>query len=131
MPQRVLTEADAIAHAQQHGLALDPALTVRPMPLDTPEGTLLARIRTLAKQYGWLAYHTHDSRKSETGFPDLVLTNGTSVLIVELKTNTGKLTSEQQRWLDLLSHTGQVETATWRPRDWDQIAARLTRKETP
>jgi len=27
-----MTEADAIAHAQRHGLALDPALTVRPVP---------------------------------------------------------------------------------------------------
>jgi hypothetical protein len=34
----VMTEADAIAHAQRHGLALDPALTVRTAPRgDLPE----------------------------------------------------------------------------------------------
>jgi hypothetical protein len=31
MREYVMTEADAIDHARRHGLALDPALTVRPM----------------------------------------------------------------------------------------------------
>jgi hypothetical protein len=33
---RVMTEADAIDHARRHGLALDPALTVRPGPAPAP-----------------------------------------------------------------------------------------------
>ena len=136
MPNDRLTEADVIAHAARNGLRLDPALTVRQptsaaLPDDTPEGSLLARVRRLATDNGWLTYHTHDSRRSEYGFVDLVCTDGTAVLMYELKTNSGKLTPEQQRWLSLLKHTGKVEAGVWRPRDFAQITARLTRKEAP
>ena len=94
---------------------------------DLPEAALLATIRQLAKQYGWQCYHTHDSRRSESGYPDITLTDGTSVLVYELKTNTGKLTQEQLHWLSLLAHTGKVECGIWRPRDLPAIRARLSR----
>lgn len=93
-----------------------------------PEGSLLARIRALASQHGYLTYHTHDSRKSELGFPDLVLCNGRRLLMYELKTRTGKLTMEQWRWLSLLEHTGIVECGVWRPQDLAQIPDVLKRK---
>ena len=32
-----------------------------------------AAVLQIANMYGWLAYHTHDSRRSAPGFPDLVL----------------------------------------------------------
>ena len=98
------------------------------LPEDTPEDGFLARIRSLACPYGWETYHTYSSRRSEPGFPDLVLCNGTDLLLYELKTNTGKATMAQQRWLSLLMRTGCVETGIWRPRDWPDIAARLTRR---
>ena len=100
---------------------------VLPLDQDTPEGTLLAEIRKLAKVHGWVCFHTYDSRKSEPGFPDVTLCDGTSLLMYELKTNTGKLTPEQAQWQALLAHTGLVETGIWRPSMWRQIAARLTR----
>jgi len=91
-----------------------------------PEGTLLAEVRALAKRYGWNGvYHTHDSRKSEPGFPDIVICNGHSLLLKELKTNTGKLTMDQQRWLSLLQHCNTIEAGVWRPRDLAQIEQRL------
>jgi len=92
-----------------------------------PEGTLLQQVRGLAKAHGWETYHTHDSRRSECGFPDLALTDGTSLLLYELKTHTGKLTPAQARWLSLLAHTGKVECGVWRPRDLATIAQRLAR----
>lgn len=98
------------------------------LPLDTPEGTLLAQVRQCATRAGWITYHTHDSRRSEGGFPDLVLTDGTSLLMYELKTNTGKPTMEQERWLSLLTRTGKVECGIWRPRDFDAITTRLTQR---
>jgi hypothetical protein len=101
------------------------------LPSDTPEGVLLAEIRKLATPHGWLVYHTYDSRKSEPGFPDTCLTNGTSLLMYELKDNRRKPTKDQEGWLSLLAHTGKVECGIWRPRDWPIIAARLTRKEHP
>lgn len=97
------------------------------LPADTPEDTLLSEIRRLAKPYGWLTYHTHDSRKSEEGFPDLVLTNGVSLLMMELKDNTKKPSKEQAFWLSMLNHTGKVEAGIWRPNMWSEIVQRLTR----
>jgi hypothetical protein len=93
---------------------------------DTPEQVLLGDIRRVARAHGWLVYHTHDSRRSDEGFPDLVLVRE-AVLMYELKTNTGKLTPAQQTWLTLLERTGQVECGVWRPRDLAAIEARLTR----
>jgi hypothetical protein len=131
MPRDRMTEADVIAHAQRHGLVLDPALTMRTptteMDPASPEEVLLGKVRQLAKIHGWQVYHTRDSRKSERGFPDVVLTDGEAVLFIELKTNTGKVTAAQQTWLSLLQHTGKVEAQVWRPRDWPQIVTRLTR----
>ena len=40
---------------------------------DISENTFLSRILREASRYGWLFYHTRDSRGSAKGFPDLVL----------------------------------------------------------
>ena len=72
-----------------------------------PEEALLRHVRALARRCGYLCYHTHDSRKSEEGFPDVVLTNGKDVIFAELKSRTGKLTEAQSLWLELLRHAGQ------------------------
>ena len=66
----------------------------------------------LARIHGWLCYHTHDSRRSARGFPDLVLAKGGVVLMAECKTDTGKLTNDQIAWL-LATH-GVI----WRPKHW-------------
>lgn len=100
----------------------------RTAPQQSTERQFQAQVIALATRLGWKVYHTHDSRKSQPGFPDLVLVRE-CVLWVELKTNTGKLTPEQATWLSLLEHAGQ-ETAIWRPRDWDTIAERLGRRTT-
>jgi hypothetical protein len=89
-----------------------------------PESALLRHVRALAKRYGWLLYHTHDSRNSEAGFPDCVLTNGTRVFWVELKSATGKMTEEQALWIEMLRHAGQ-EVFIWRPADRPNIEALL------
>lgn len=65
----------------------------------------------------WRAYHTHDSRRSNPGFPDLVLVRRPRVVWVELKADRGRLTSDQRDWLDDLRACGQ-EVFVWRPNDW-------------
>jgi hypothetical protein len=92
---------------------------------ELPEGRFLAQVKTLAKQHGWLVYHTHDSRRSDEGFPDMVMVGPDAVIFAELKTTTGKLTAHQALWLELLRHTGRVEAYLWRPQDWPVIQARL------
>jgi len=96
-----------------------------------------------AKVSGWLYYHTHDSRRSAPGFPDLVLVRRrmerTRVIFAELKTDKGKLRPEQESWLETLGGDGaawrgalkgkhysetesmDVEIYVWRPRDWGRV----------
>lgn len=71
-----------------------------------------------------MAYHTHDSRRSEPGFPDLVLVKGTRLIFAELKADTGRVSPAQQRWLDALGATSRA--VVWRPRDWRQLSRELT-----
>lgn len=93
-----------------------------------PEKDWQAQVVQLARLSGWRRiYHTFDSRRSQGGFPDLVLVRPPELLIVELKTDVGKVKPNQQEWLDDLAACG-VETAVWRPRDFDDIVQRLRRK---
>lgn len=95
-------------------MELIPNVTPRPLG-DLAEEELLRFVRWTAKQYGWLVYHTHDSRGSEPGFPDIVATNGEQLLFSELKSNKGKLTMEQQQWLELLRRIPGIDVNLWRP----------------
>lgn len=78
----------------------------------------------LARLYQWLVYHTFDSRRSEPGWPDLVLVRPPELLVVELKTDAGRLTAAQKAWLAALAACG-LETALWRPRDFEAVHERL------
>ena len=90
--------------------------------LEAPESAFLARVVMLAHTRGWLVYHTHDSRRSAPGFPDLVLTRPGRLIFAEIKTARGKLTAAQETWLDLLRHSVPgVEIFVWRPGDWAAI----------
>ena len=84
-------------------------------------------VLTLAGLYGWWHYHPYDSRRSVAGWPDLVLCRPPELLVVELKTDRGRVRPEQRDWLDRLAACG-VEVAVWRPRDLDETHARLKRR---
>lgn len=89
---------------------------------DIPEKQLQQDVMDLARRLGWSAYHPWDSRRSACGFPDVTLARasnvGGRVIFAELKTEKGKLTPDQERWLAVLAATGCVETYLWRPSDW-------------
>ncbi len=76
-----------------------------------------------AKAFGWRVYHTHDSRRSEAGFPDLVMARE-RVIFAELKTERGRLTAAQEAWLEALAAAGAA-TYCWRPSDWPAVEAEL------
>lgn len=82
-----------------------------------------SQIIRLAKLLGWIVYHTHDSRRSPGGFPDLVLAKH-KVIFAELKSPTGRPTAEQTAWLDRLRLAGQ-DARLWSPVDWPEIEAVL------
>lgn len=86
----------------------------------TTEAELLALVMDAARLRGWLAYHTHDSRHSAAGFPDVVLVRRERVVFAELKTERGKVGIHQQMWLEALRDAGQA-VYLWRPSDGDQI----------
>lgn len=85
-----------------------------------------AQVVQAARLLGWSVYHTHDSRRSEPGWPDLALVRERLVM-AELKTDTGRVSEAQQRWLALLDAAG-VETYLWRPRDVDSVLSVLRRR---
>ena len=112
-----------------------PATPAQSMDINgEPEKTFMAEIIKLAKHHGYEAYHTHNSRKSDPGFPDLVLCRPASttspgrLIFAELKSSTGKLTTDQHRWLSVLEHSlPDVEVYCWHPEDWRQLIEILTR----
>jgi hypothetical protein len=80
-------------------------------------------ILDLSWRCGWeCSYHVHDSRRSEPGFPDLVLVSTTRgrVLWIECKAEKGKVRPEQRRWHDALRAAGQ-EVYVWRPSDFATV----------
>lgn len=95
------------------------------------------QVLDLAELYGWLVYHTYDSRRSQPGFPDLVLLRAPAdrhpeLLFVELKRAKGRVRPEQKAWIAGLVRIGRaapaVECHVWRPQQFDEVHARLRRK---
>lgn len=80
----------------------------------------------LATYYRWAHFHVYDSRRSDPGWPDLVLCRPPELLVVELKSDRGRLRPDQSLWLDRLAACG-LEVAVWRPRDLDEVHERLKR----
>lgn len=83
---------------------------------------------SLAGFTGWAIYHTYDSRKSTAGFPDLVMLRGNEMIVAELKSEAGKVTPPQQKWLDAFKAVHIIEVAVWRPSDQKALTERLQRK---
>jgi VRR-NUC domain len=90
------------------------------------EKKFLQMVRELAWLHGYRSYHTHDSRRSESGFPDLVLVRPARrgvagrTIFAELKIGKNCATAEQEAWLEALRSTGQA-AYLWRPEDWETI----------
>lgn len=109
------------------------------LPSGISEKAFTAEVIRVARMLGWLVAHFRAARvlrrgveKYETpvaadgkGFVDLVLVRE-RVLWVELKTDTGKLRPEQERWRDRLADAGQW-VAVWRPDAWPDIQRLLGR----
>lgn len=85
-----------------------------------PEKDFQQRVINLAESMGFtLIYHTHDSRRSQPGFPDLVLVNPRTrrILFRELKSAKGRISPEQKQWGQGLKDAG-ADFEFWYPKDW-------------
>ena len=95
------------------------------------EADLQEAIRQAALYQGWLCYHTHDSRHSAQGFPDLCLVHPRTGKLIfwEAKATTGRVSAEQNEWLDALrTVTAPPLVEVIRPADLDRCLEVLAKK---
>lgn len=99
-------------------------MTVRATHLSRiSEAHLQDAVIQLATLHGWLVMHTRPGRtgagawttpiQGDPGFPDLVFARRGTVLFVELKSDRGRLTRDQEAWAAALQ-----TSIVWRPADW-------------
>lgn len=99
------------------------------------ERDLQDSIVQLARQGGWLVMHTRPALnrhgkwstplQGNPGFVDLVLCRPPRLLLLELKSERGRLSPDQRVWIDALRGSG-VDVRVIYPRDFDEIASVLT-----
>lgn len=81
-------------------------------------------VTALATTLGWLIHHDRGDYREciggDAGFPDLVLARRGRVLFLELKSDNGKPTEAQQKWLNNLPDSYLVY-----PRDMQWLAELL------
>jgi VRR-NUC domain len=104
-------------------------------PFRLSEADLQRRIIDTATRLGWMVSHTrpactsHGWRTPVTGHrgaPDLLLARGGRCLLVELKSQSGRLGPGQRDWLEALGGHGRL----WTPADWTQALADLKRRQS-
>lgn len=78
----------------------------------------------LAHVCGWSVFQCSDSRRTTPGWPDLALVRVPSFMLVELKSNTGRVTAIQQHAIADLQGCG-LEVHVWRPEDEALVRQRL------
>jgi hypothetical protein len=102
------------------------------MSEDTGKDSLLAETRKAIRDLGLWAYHTKRSDGSDKGWPDLVIIGPGGVLYREIKTEEGKVTTEQLDVMRRLEEAGQ-DVDVWRPTDWysGRIQRELNAIRTP
>ena len=94
------------------------------------ESDFQAQLVSAATRMGWdPIYHTHDSRYSAAGFPDLVMCHPRQrrVVYAELKNDERAFTEEQLHWYAALLACGQ-EAYLFRFKDWNAALAILVRR---
>jgi hypothetical protein len=101
---------------------------VTDIPVRVSEKGWQMTVVSAAQLHGWRLFHPYDSRKSNPGWPDLVLWHPrrNRMMFRELKTDKGKLTKAQVDTLEELRACG-ADTGVWRPRDWEAVVSELAR----
>jgi hypothetical protein len=105
--------------------------------LKVSEESFQRTVIDLATRLGWLV---HAERKAQSkkgwrtpiqgdkGFPDIVFVHKIrkSIIVAELKSNTGVTSLEQKIWIKRLRESG-IEIYIWKPKDFEFIKERLSR----
>lgn len=97
-------------------------------PLEIKERDFQLQVREYAGLCGWVfTYHTHDSRRSDAGFPDLIMIRGQRLVAAELKRERGRPTDDQRAWIDAFNNVPGCEGYIWFPSSWPHIEQVLAR----
>lgn len=109
------------------------------------EAALQSAILEMAALLGWLCMHLRSARTKDgwrtavegngaAGYPDLTLARGGFLIFAELKSATGRVSPEQQRWLDELTTVSvganRVQTYLWSPVQWLDGSVERVLRET-
>mgnify|MGYP001558575185 CR=1 FL=1 len=91
------------------------------------ESQLQRSVIEMARTFGWRIHHCRPGMdrkgrwatpiQGDAGFVDLILLRGGRAMAVELKSERGRLTWQQEEWLAAFRETG-CETYVWQPRNW-------------
>lgn len=94
------------------------------------EADFQATVIEMARTLGWRVYHTHDSRRSDPGFPDLCMVRRGTLRFMELKSEKGQITPAQAEWLSAFTwvaqHNDGIQAGVFRPSDMERIKAMLS-----
>ena len=89
------------------------------------EAVFQGLVLDMAETFGWEVFHDGDSRRSNAGFPDLVLVKDGRIIFAELKREKGAYPSKaQMNWLALLGQAAgdNVMAVLWRPSsNWQEV----------
>lgn len=95
------------------------------------EAEFQALVIDYARLKKWRVHHTRPAMtkhgwatplQGDKGFPDLCLARNGEVVFLELKSETGQLTGDQQAWLlELDSREGTHQVYWFRPSEWKRI----------
>jgi len=101
----------------------------------TAEREFSQQVEGLLKLFRWRYSHFRPARSmkgwrtplsGDKGFPDIVAVRSGMCLFIELKSEKGKLTDDQEEWIRELKaiadHSLGVMTFVWRPSDFEEIA---------
>jgi hypothetical protein len=98
---------------------------------DCSEAEFSRAVIDTAKAFKWRVVHIRPALTSNgrwitpyeghSGLPDLILARNGRVLLVELKSATGRVSGDQRAWLQEAGSNGRL----WRPQHWDLILAEL------
>lgn len=103
---------------------LIPLDTPAPVALETSEKAFQRAVTDEAERRGWKWHHQTISKRSKSGWPDLVLMRE-RIIFAELKSESGTLEAEQANWRDRIQLAGG-EWYLWRPSMWCEIVEVLT-----
>lgn len=100
------------------------------LPATLSEAVFQRTVIDTARWFKWLVFHPLPAYQrgefrtamiGDPGWLDLALARDGELLIYELKTQQGRLTPGQKRWLAALGGHGRV----YRPQDWPAILVEL------